>query len=214
MRAKKSIICKVENWKSTPMLVTGLYRLFTYLPWNAVPSDYKQFFKKEAQAIWNDDLKTFKEDNIKKDMVTEIKGILTGLTTKNITQTLGIIPMVLADAFICGANIDKLVYGLLNLIKEYIGFADIDRDLAERYAILGIAEILKKVVRRVELSLDFDIDVVVKRILTHFDKFVEQVAADSSKNATRVEFDPFLDEAEDKTELVKEELTEDAKTNI
>ena len=49
MRTHKAILKKVKEWQGNPMMVAGVYRLFTYLPWSMIPEQYKEFFPKEAE---------------------------------------------------------------------------------------------------------------------------------------------------------------------
>jgi len=201
MRIKKSILKKINNWKKDPMLVTGLYRLFTYIPWKDVPKNYKQFFEKDAKKIWDDDLGTYKYSDIKNDMIIQIKGILRSLTSRNFVQTIGIIPMLLADMYMLGNSVDYLVKRVKTLSDEYIEYIDLDRESAENYATLEIADILKEVVKVNRLELDFEIDVIVNRILTHFEKFSKKNVLDIGKEATEaeytaenLEFNPFVED--------------------
>lgn len=201
MRIKKSIMKKIDSWKTDPMLVTGLYRLFTYIPWGSVPKEYKQFFDKDAYKVWDKDLKTYTDKDIKNDMVIQIKGIIRSLTSRNFVQSIGILPMLLADMYMTGHSVDYLVKRTLTLSEEYIDYIKIDRESAEYYAMLEIAGILKEVAKASELNLDFDVDVIINRIISYFAKFSKKTPLEIGEKATQaeytaenLEFNPFEEE--------------------
>jgi len=168
MQTTKRILNKIQSWEGNPMLVAGMYRLFTYVPWADIPVKYKQFFDPNAAETWDDDLDDFKEENIKLDIDAEAKAILQLLVKKNVTHSLGMIPIVLADTYVFGVGIAPLQGKLLKLISMYKDFIEIDRDLAEQYAILSVAELLNEIVTSVDSEFSFDLEVVTQKIMDEY----------------------------------------------
>lgn len=212
MRIKKSIMKKINDWKNEPMLVTGVYRLFTYIPWEDIPKEYKKLFNKEAAKVWNDDLKGYTGKQLLNDAEIQIKGLLRSLPNRNIIHTIGMIPMLLADLYVYGKSVDSLVKRVLNLKDSYLEYVDLDRNSAEVYSILEIADILKDIRKRFELELDFDIDTIVNRILNHLNKFRKTLVPLADENAVEAEieanlenFNPFVVQDEEEQEKPKGE---------
>lgn len=191
MRQKKTILKKINRWHKHPLLITGLYRLFTYIPYEEIPEMHRQFFNEEAKEIWNTDLKDYTEAKILDGIDTQIKDLLRSFSERAYVQTIGMIPVVLADVFVYGQSIDKLLLETLSLSEEYASWTAVDRDLAEHYTMLGIAEILKEIVKKVNLKLNYNIDEIVNRFVTHFDKLRGQTLASVPENATQDDFNPF-----------------------
>ncbi len=168
LRTTKRILNKIQTWEGNPMLVAGIYRLFTYIPWEDIPEKYRKFFDPKAEETWNDDLKNFKEENIKLDIDAESKAILRLLVTKNVTHSLGMIPIVLADAYVYGIGVAPLQGKLLKLIGMYKEFIVLDRDLAEQYAILSVAELLNEIISSVDSEFSFDLEDVTSKIMKEY----------------------------------------------
>lgn len=160
MRTKKVILRKADEWKDNPMLVSGLYRLFTYLPWEAIPEEYKKFFPEESEKIWDEDLKDFDKKDILRDIDAEIRAILKVLVKKNITNSMGLIPMILADAYMYGVGIATFQGSLLKIINTYKLNMDVDRELAEQLVTIQTIELIKEIISKLNLNLSFDIEKV------------------------------------------------------
>lgn len=165
MRTHKTILRKVNEWEGNPMMVAGLYRLFIYLPWALVPEKYKEFFPEEAKVEWDKDVYDTDINLVKQDIASEIRAILNVIAKKNITQSLGIIPMILADAFIAGQNIGNLHGQLSSIINTYKEHVDLDRQLAEQLAMFEIFELLKLVVEKLKIELPFDMDQAIEQVI-------------------------------------------------
>jgi hypothetical protein len=156
------------------MLVAGMYRLFTYVAWEDIPEEYKEFFDEKAKEVWNKDLGAFTEENIELDIDAEIKAILKVLVKKNVTHSLGMIPIILADAYVYGIGTGPLEGKLLRIITQYKEFVDIDRDLAEQYTILSTVEFLKEVITKVNRELSFNIEDVTEKLMAEYDAVLKK----------------------------------------
>jgi hypothetical protein len=165
VRTHKTILRKVNEWEGNAMMVAGLYRLFIYLPWSLVPEKYKEFFPEEAKIEWDKDVYDTDVNLVKQDIASEIRAILNVIAKKNITQSLGIIPMILADAFIAGQNIGNLHGQLSSIINTYKEHVDLDRQLAEQLAMFEIFELLKLVVEKLKIELPFDMDQAIEQVI-------------------------------------------------
>jgi len=173
LRTRKAILRKASEWKNNPMLVSGLYRLFTYLPWEAIPKKYKEFFPKESEKVWDEDLKEFNKDEILRDIDAEIRAILKVLVKKNITHSIGLIPMILADMYMYDIGIAPFQGKLLKITNTYKINTDIDRNLAEQLATIQIINLLKEFIKKLNLNLSFDIDRVREEIAEQMAKAEE-----------------------------------------
>jgi len=173
LRTTKRILRQIKEWKDIPMMISGVYRLFTYIPWESIPEEYKQFFNADAEKDWNTDLDAFKEKNIALDVNAEIKAILRGMVKKNITHSLGLIPITLADIFMCGINVGRFQGELSKIISDFSKNIEIDRALAEQLALLSTIELLKKMIDSVDISLSFDIDEVTEKLIKEYTKNLE-----------------------------------------
>lgn len=169
MRTEKTTLRKVKEWQSLPRLVTGMYRLFTYLTWENIPEEYKQFYPPEAKEVWNEDLKLFKEKNIKLDIDAEIKAVFRGLFKKNITQVLSILPIILADVYMLGKPITKQQVKLNKITEEYLKHLEVDSDLAELVAIFDIVDLLTELSKLAEVNLEFNPRKMLDKILAQND---------------------------------------------
>jgi hypothetical protein len=174
LRSNKRILNKIKSWSGNPMLVAGMYRLFTYVAWEDIPEEYKEFFDEKAKEVWNKDLGAFTEENIELDIDAEIKAILKVLVKKNVTHSLGMIPIILADAYVYGIGTGPLEGKLLRIITQYKEFVDIDRDLAEQYTILSTVEFLKEVITKVNRELSFNIEDVTEKLMAEYDAVLKK----------------------------------------
>lgn len=216
MRTQKVILRKVKEWKNNPMLVAGIYRLFTYITWDAIPEEYKAFFPKEARETWDDDLKKYGKQDMLLDINAEIKAILKVLAKKNVTHCLGLIPLVLADIYMYGASIAKFQGSLLKIINNYKDYVEVDRSLAEQYAIIETVELLKNIVNTIKIDLAFNIDEVLQKLLVDYNKNLEaSLQAITSSVSTpsagpELDYDAIIAEAEAREELIRKANNKDA----
>lgn len=176
MRTTKRILRQIKEWKEIPMMVAGMYRLFTYIPWEKIPEEYKAFFDEKAKEEWDKDLDSFKEKNIELDIEAEVKAILRVLVKKNVTHSLGLVPIVMADTFIHGINTNKYQAKLAKIIKEYTENVDLDRGLAEQLAIITTVGLLKEIIDDVNMDLSFDIDSVTDKLMKEYQEAVDKQA--------------------------------------
>ena len=207
MRTTKRILRQINQWKEVPMMVSGMYRLFTYIPWEEIPEEYKQFFDEKAREEWDEDLDSFKEKNIELDIEAEVKAILRVLVKKNITHSLGLIPIILADSFIYGLSTNKYQAKLAKIIKEYTQNLDIDRSLAEQLAIISTVDLLKEVIDSVSMELSFDIDEVTAKLMSEYKNMVDQKAKD-------IKFRALAQQADDPETENSEELDDGKEENV
>lgn len=167
MRTEKTIQRLINEWKGNQLLVTGLYRLFTYIKWENISKEYQEHFPPEAKEKWNEDLKDYKEHHILLDIQTEMVSVLNALDKKNITQAFSVIPIMLADTYVYGKPIVKLQVALINATNQFIkNVGTAGRELAEVAAIYDIVDILKEVKKLLKLNLNFDIDEQLDRIIS------------------------------------------------
>lgn len=190
------------------MLVAGMYRLFTYVPWDAIPEEHKEFFDDEAKKVWDKDLDQFTSENIELDIKAEIHAILKVLVKRNITHSLGLIPIVLADAYVYGVGIGPLQGKLIKIVEDYKDYVGIDRDLAEQYAVLTTIDYIKELVGKIGIELDFDIDEVTKELMDKYEKATEK---QKQMAARQIQLDAAANKALAKDK--KETSDEDKETN-
>jgi hypothetical protein len=179
LRTQKEILRKVELWKDNPMFVSGLYRLFTYLPWSKVPEEYKEFFPKEAAEMWDNDLDLYGNHEVKQDINSEIRAILQVLVKKNITHGIGLVPMILADIYANGNGITIFQGRLSKITDAYKENISYDRELGEKLATFEVIDLLKEISIKLNIDLSFDIDVVVEQLTEQFNK-AEQINKEAS----------------------------------
>lgn len=194
MKTNKSILRKISEWEGDPMLVAGMYRLFVYLPWDLIPDKYKEFFKEDAKDNWDNDLEAkANEKSIYQDIESEIRTILQELPKKNIINCLGIIPMLLADAFIIGHNVGTIQGKLFSIINRYKSNITIDIGLAEGLAIHEVLELLKEIESKFKLKLSFDLDKASEQVLDAVNKVQKDIV--SAKGKLGKDIDKAVDEA-------------------
>jgi hypothetical protein len=174
MRTNKTILRKINEWDGNPMLVAGMYRLFTYLPWELVPEKYKEFFPPEAKDTWDDDIGKVDLNVLKQDIVSEVRAILNVLAKRNVTHALGLIPMILADLFIIDRNIGAIQGNLSKIINDYKDNVDIDRELAEQLSMFNLIELLESIITKANIELTFDFDKAVEQVLEAANKLLEE----------------------------------------
>lgn len=166
MRTQKALKRIIKEWQNNPLLVTGLYRLFTYITWEDIPEKYRAHFPPEAEEGWNDDLTDFKEEHILLDIKTEIVSVMNALYKRNITQAFSIVPIILADTYAYGKPIVKLQVALIKATNEFIDNVKVaGRGLAEVAAIYSVVDILKGVQNILKLKLNFNIDEEEQKII-------------------------------------------------
>lgn len=166
MKTHKSILKKINEWEGNAMMVAGVYRLFTYLPWDQVPEKYKSFFPEEAKEKWDDDLGKYNEEELKLDIEAEIRALLNVLAKKNITNALGVVPMILADVFVIGKPTGALQGKLLKVITTYKDILELDRTLAEQLTMFEIFDIVETIVKKASLKLSFDLQTAIEQVKT------------------------------------------------
>lgn len=147
MRTKKAIKRRIKAWQNNAMFVSGIYKLFTYLPFAEIPEEYKQYFNQEAIDVWDKDLDSFTEKDMYSFIDNQIRLILTLLSKGNVVSAVGLIPTVLADIFMFDYSVDQLQAKLNKLIKNYASTAELKPLLAEELATIETFEILRDVQR-------------------------------------------------------------------
>lgn len=173
MKTHRKILKKIAEWEGNPMMVAGLYRLFTYLPWEKVPEKYKEFFPPEAPETWDDDLDKYTEEELKLDVEAEIRAMLNVLAKRNITNSLGIVPMILADVFVMDKPAGPIQGQLLTTIQMYKENVYYDRYLAEQLAMFDIFEMIGKIVKKAKINLSFNLDQAIKQVIEAATKLKE-----------------------------------------
>jgi hypothetical protein len=216
LRTKKEALRKIEEWKNNPMLVSGIYRLFTYLPWDTIPEEYKTFFPAEAKEKWDEDLSSYGKTEVELDIDAEVRAILKVLVKKNVTHCMGLIPMVLADVYMHGTGISVFQSSLIKIINNYKKYVDIDRQLAEQYSMIEIIDLLKTIINKVGIKLSFDIDIVAAKLNEEYEKntakFAKQFAKSKGQDhENSLDFDKMIAEAEAKEEEAKRNMQKDGK---
>ena len=165
LKTQKNILKKINQWEGNAMMVAGLYRLFTYLPWEKVPEKYKEFFPPEAHEKWDEDLDKYTEEELKLDVEAEIRAMLNVLAKRNVTNSLGIIPMILADLYVMDKPIGPIQGKLLSTIELYKENVYFDRYLAENLAMFDIFEMLTEIVKKAKLKLSFNLDQAMLQVV-------------------------------------------------
>jgi hypothetical protein len=196
MKTEKKILKKIDEWSTNPLIVPAIYRLMTYIRWEAIPEKYKQFFSKEAAEKWNDDLDSFKEENIMLDIDAEIKAAFKGLFKRNIIQVLGIIPIILADIFVIDKPVARAQARLIKITKEYLKNYEIDKALAEAYAIIDLVEFLGYLQDLAKLKNKLNLtDLLAKIFETNNITSVEAIVNKGISNGISKEIDALVDKA-------------------
>ena len=165
MRTEKTILRKTAEWKHNARLTPGMYRLFTYVRWEAIPEEYKSFYPKEAQETWNDDLKDFKEEHIRLDLDAEIKAVFRGLFGKKITQSLSILPIIIADMYALGYPTAKAQAMLHKLTNNFIEYTSTDLKLAEVNAMFDITDLLEYIIKTTKLDTNINLKDMLDKII-------------------------------------------------
>ena len=193
MKTNRSILKKIEEWEGNPMLVAGLYRLFAYLPWNLVPEKYKEFFPEDARETWLKDDSSYTEAEFYADVESEVRAILNTMASKNITNAFGIIPMIFADMFVMNKPTAALQGKLQKIINEFKENIELDRNLAEQYAMLEIFDLLKTIIKKVGIydKISFDIEEAINQVVIAS----QRANQDMSKVAITPEIDKKVEEA-------------------
>lgn len=162
-RAVKSILRKIETWKTAEMS-TGLYRLFTYLTWEEIPEKYKKFFSEEAKKLWLE-VGASDTDGIAEDTDMMINNILLELSKGNITLTFPLIPPLLADLFVLGRGTDRLQAAYMTIIRDYLEVRKFDVQLASIEAALKISNLIDKIVKAMGVEVSINISETMDNIL-------------------------------------------------
>lgn len=165
MKTSKTILRKINEWEGDPMMVAGMYRLFTYLPWSLVPEKYKSFFPEDAKDIWDTDLENYNKDQLKQDIESEVRAILNVLAKKNVTHAMGLIPMILADAYIIDIKTVKLKAKLIKIINAYKLNMDIDIELAEMASMFELFDLIRDIIKAADIKLSFDLEQAISQVL-------------------------------------------------
>lgn len=211
MRTEKAILRKVREWANNPLIVIGIYRLFTYLKWEAIPEQYKSHFSAEAQATWNDDLETFKEHDIRLDIGAEITAVFQSLFKHNTTQALSVIPIILADIYMLGKPTAKAQKMVINITNKFTKNFQVDPDLAQAYAVFEIVELLEYLIKLADITLPYSPQELLSKVLE------KSTAKAKSKNGLPKDIDKQIDAALDayyKAQAEKGEQDNGSKTNV
>lgn len=204
MRTHKAILKKVKEWQGNPMMVAGVYRLFTYLPWSMIPEQYKEFFPKEAEEKWDEDIGEINLAHLKMDIESEVRAILNMMAKKNVTHCLGLVPMVLADVFIIERSVASLQGRLSKIINTYKENMDIDMELAEYLAVHDLFELLKEILNKSKINVSFNLDKAFEQVL----EAIEKLKNSENQVGITKDIDKQVDEALTKYKEVQENSTE------
>lgn len=170
MRTEKAVLRRIKAWKNNPMLVSGVYRLFTYIHWDKIPEEYHEFFPEEAKETWDNNLDLFSKREVALDILAQIQALLKLVAKKNIINCLGIIPMLMADIYMFGKSTDRVQADLLKVIRNYQDYIDIDRALAEEYAAKAIIDLFKYIISYLKLKPHFDFDNAIEGVLKNYEQ--------------------------------------------
>lgn len=168
MRTVKTIKRQVEAWSNEPAMVTGVFRLLTYIPWNQIEEKYKGHFPPEAKDTWNDDLENYKDKHIMLDLATEVTSVFNALHLKNITQALSILPIMVADTFALGKKVGKYQRKLKEVTNNFLKYANEGgRELAEVATMYEITDFINDIVKETQLTLQYHPDEMLEKILNN-----------------------------------------------
>ncbi len=152
VKTTEQILKKVEEWRQSPLLTTGIYTLFTYIPFKSIPDEYKDFFEKEAADIWDTQLDlTGKEFEVVYSQL--VRGVLGQLKNLNIVAAFGFIPMLLADAWVHGVKIGNLEQQLIVAVEKYQEEVAVERPITEMNAIITITEFILELLDKLKIDL-------------------------------------------------------------
>jgi hypothetical protein len=209
LRTKQAILKKVEHWKLYPMMVTGIYRLFTYLPFEDIPKEYKEFFPEDAKDSWADDLKNFGREEIETELIVEMRALLQILAKRNIINALGVVPMLFADMYMANYGVSSFQGKLLKITKTFQEVVNVDRSLAEQLAMQEIIELLKEIIKKMNLKVPFDMDKVLEQMVESYDRAYKKAGIAMAQAQARafnqakdssdtLDYDKIIEEAEAK----------------
>lgn len=207
MKTHRAILKKIKEWEGNPMLVAGLYRLFAYLPWDLVPDKYKEFFPEDAKDTWMKDDGQYTEEELKQDIESEIRAILNTIAKKNITNSFGIVPMILADLYMMNKRTGALQGQLNKTINTFKDNVELDRKLAEQLAMFEIFDLIRAIIKKAGIE---------KQMLFDLDKAIDQVVEASQKienDVSNVKMTPEMHEKIDEA-LEKEKEAEEGEDTI
>jgi len=214
LKNHKSILRKVKEWEGNPMLVAGLYRLFAYLPWDLVPDKYKEFFPEDAKEAWIKDDGIHSIEELKMDVESEVRAILNTIAKKNITNSFGLVPMILADLFIMEKRTGPLQGRLFKIIETYKENINLDRTLAEQYAMFEIFDLLKAIVKKagIEKEMLFDLDKAIDQVV----QASQKINSDVSNLTITPEIEEKVEEAikKEKEEREREDVIDAEQTDV
>lgn len=197
MRGKKQILRKVDAISKNALMSPAIYRLLTYVDWESVPEKYKSFYPDEAKDVWNNDLDTFKEENVLLDLDTEIKAVFTALNKKLIIQALAFVPIVLADFYVLGNPMDPYEVRVKELTDRYIkNTVELDRHHADYLAMLDISDLMSDIIEKGNLDLKEDLPTI---LITVYDKYTEDLNKYEVYKSVEEELDARIEESQEGT---------------
>ena len=162
LRQRRTILRKIEAIKENPIMAPAVYRLFTFIPWENIPKEHKNFFPPEAETEWDKDLKDYKENHLILDLDAEVKAVLKALTSRLIIQALAIVPIILADYFVLGYPMDNLQRKLQITTDNFItNNMVVSKDEAETIAMFEIIDILEEIITKVNLDISNNFQKVI-----------------------------------------------------
>lgn len=174
MRQQKTILRKAQSLENNALMAPAIYRLLTYVKWEKIPEKYKEFFDKGAEAVWNDDLKEFKEENILLDVDTEIKAIYKAIRNKYIIQALSLVPIMLADIYMLSYPISNYETELRKLTDKYIVNYELGKDTADNIAMLDLLDFLNVIITKTKLDIQKDLPKIHTDILDIYNNIIDK----------------------------------------
>lgn len=169
MKTEKAILRRLKAWANNPMLVSGTYKLFTYLPFEKIPAEYSKFFDEQAKNVWDSDLKDFTEEKMIPFVDNQLRLILDTLAKGNIINAIGLFPAVLADLWVFDYPIDKLIGSLNKEVNSYRETIKVNGILADEILMIYSFQLIREIQKTlVNYAPSYDVDKSEENIVSKF----------------------------------------------
>lgn len=175
----KQILRKVDSWSGNPLWSLGLYRLFIYIPWDSIPSKYKESaefkaaFKEDIISKWDENLDEL-DKGVEYDLGEYIKVIFINILSRQIVRAFGLLPVIYADLFILGNKVDGRLGNLSKTIKEYLNYIKKDREAAEALAMYKISEELMYIIKTFNIPTKYEPETILSKVNKEIEKLLDK----------------------------------------
>lgn len=209
MKTDKAILRRINAWKTNPMLVSGVYKLFTYIPFEKIPAEYAGHFAEEARKIWDEDIRNFTVEQMHEMLNSEIILVLESLASGNVVNAVGFFPTVLADLWAFDYPVDKLTGKLNKEISDYTKLLKTNKPLADEVLMLSMFQMIHDIHKMLpDFKPTYDIEKTEEKIIEKFLEFTRVL------EATGGIVTPSIDQAVDKALADYKEQNSEADNNV